>query len=341
MPDQVGFGILGSGYMGRTYGFGLANINRAGRLVAVAGGRRAGEVARDYGAEAEGSVEALIARSDVDAVVIATPHTTHLPYAVAVAGAGKHVYLEKPMALTVAECDEIMDACRRAGVKLTVNKITRHRGAGKTARRLIDEGAIGDVRLIRGTYLIRGYDTPDKPWIMNPEEGSPWLDWGAHGCDIVRWLGGSEAVAAYANFASFTPEPPPLQTGSVQFQLSNGVLAQLWMSYEIPVESIQQLGRYLIIGSTGVLDFDAYGDVRVDRGDGEGWVTEWQTPPFQYLADPFTVNRVQGFADQLEDFAEAIRDDREPSVPALEARMAIAMVEAAERSGSTGEVVRL
>jgi predicted dehydrogenase len=341
MTARVRFGILGSGYMGRTYAFGLANINKAGRLVAVAGGSRAGDVAADYGGEAEQTVEALIARPDVDAVVIATPHTTHLPYALAAAAAGKHVYLEKPMALTVAECDAIIDACTSAGVKLTVNKITRHRGAGKTARRLLDAGAIGDIRLIRGTYLIHGYDTPDKPWIMQPEEGSPWLDWGAHGCDIVRWLGGSEATAVFASFATFTPNPPANQTGSVQFELASGALAQLWMSYEIPVDGIQQLGRYLIIGSKGVLDFDAYGDVRIDRGDGGGWVTEWETPPFQYLTDPFTVNRVQGFADQLEDFAEAIRDDREPSVPANEARMAIAMVEAAERSGASGEVVRL
>ena len=341
MSDQVRFGILGSGYMGRTYAFGLANINEAGRLVAVAGGSRAPEVAADYGAEAVSSVDDLIARDDIDAVVVATPHTTHLPYALTAAEAGKHVFLEKPMALTVAECDRIIEACATAGVKVSVNKITRHRGAGKTARRLLDAGAIGDVRLIRGTYLIHGYDTPDKPWIMRPEEGTPWLDWGAHGCDIVRWLGGSEAVSVFASFRSFTPDPPAGQTGSIQFELANGALAQLWMSYEIPVEGIQQLGRYLIIGSKGVLDFDAYGDVRVDRGDGAGWVTEWETPPFRYLADPFTVNRVQGFADQLEDFARAIQEDREPSVPAYEARMAIAMVEAAERSGATGEVVRL
>ena len=77
-----------------------------------------------------------------------------------------------------------------------MNKITRHRGAGQTTRRLIDEGAIGDVRMIRGTYLIPGYDAPTKEWLKDPAEGTPWLDYGAHGVDIVRWLGGAEATSA-------------------------------------------------------------------------------------------------------------------------------------------------
>jgi predicted dehydrogenase len=127
----------------------------------------------------------------------------------------------------------------------------------------------------------------------------------------------------------------------VTFVMQNGVIAQLWMSYEVPVESVGELGRYLITGSTGALDFNAYGDVRVDRGDGKGWVTEWQTPPFQYLADPFTVNRVKGFADQFQDFVDAIARGRQPAVTGADGRAAIAMVEAAERSSQTDQVIKL
>jgi predicted dehydrogenase len=339
--SSLGIGILGSGYMGRTYAFGLKEINHDARLVAVGGGTRAAQLAADYGAEAEETPEAVIRRPDVDAVVVATPHSTHLPLTLLAAGHGKHIYLEKPMALSVDECDRMIDAAANAGVTLSVNKITRHRGAGQTARRLIDEGAIGDVRMIRGTYLIPGYDAPTKQWLMDPAEGTPWLDYGAHGCDIVRWLAGSEADLAFARFASFQEEPPALQSGMVTFVMQNGVIAQLWMSYEVPVDTVGELGRYLITGSTGALDFNAYGDVRVDRGDGRGWVTEWQTPPFQYLADPFTVNRVKGFADQFQDFVDAIAQGRQPAVTGADGRAAIAMVEAAERSSQTGQTVRL
>jgi predicted dehydrogenase len=327
--------------MGRTYAFGLKEINHDARLVAVGGGTRAAQLAADYGAAAEPDAEAVIRRPDVDAVIVATPHSTHLPLTLLAAGLGKHVYLEKPMALTVGECDRMIDAAAAAGVTLSVNKITRHRGAGQTARRLIDEGAIGAIRMIRGTYLIPGYDAPTKQWLMEPAEGTPWLDYGAHGCDIVRWLADSEAETAFASFASFQSDPPALQSGMVQFRMQNGVLAQLWMSYEVPVETVGELGRYLITGSTGALDFNAYGDVGVDRGDGRGWVTEWQTPPFQYLADPFTVNRVRGFADQFQDFVDAIAQERQPAVTGADGRAAIAMVEAAERSSQTGQTVRL
>jgi len=245
------------------------------------------------------------------------------------------------MVLTVGECDAMITAARSAGVLLSVNTFTRHRGAGQTAKRLIDEGAMGDVRMIRGTYLIAGCDAPTRQWLLDPAAGTPWLDYGAHGVDIVRWLSGSEAVQAFERFHSFQAGPPPIQSGMVEFVMANGVIAQLWMSYEIPVGSVGELGRYLITGSTGVLDFNAYGDVRVDRGDGRGWATEWQTPQFQYLADPFTVNRVKGFADQFQDFVDAIAQGREPAVTGADGRAAIAMVEATERSSLTGRVVRL
>ena len=107
----LGVGILGSGYMGRTYAFGLKEINHDARLVAVAGGTRAPQLAADYGAEAEDVARgADRARPTSTPWSIATPHSTHLPQTLLAAAAGKHVYLEKPMALTVAECDRMIDA---------------------------------------------------------------------------------------------------------------------------------------------------------------------------------------------------------------------------------------
>ena len=101
----ITFGILGSGNMARVYGDALATQVPDGRLAAIALGTRAGSLAAEFGVAAEPSAEALLARGDVDVVVIATPHSTHLALALAAAAAGKHVYLEKPMALDVAECD--------------------------------------------------------------------------------------------------------------------------------------------------------------------------------------------------------------------------------------------
>src|SRR5205814_8776130 len=147
MADQMGFGILGSGNMARVYGDALTREGEVpnGRLIAIAMGSRAPGLAEEFGVAADASAEALLVRKDVDTVVIATPHSTHLPLAKQVAAAGKHVYLEKPMALDVAECDAIIAACRNAGVQLTVAKQTRHMEMSLRAKEYIDQGLIGDI----------------------------------------------------------------------------------------------------------------------------------------------------------------------------------------------------
>src|SRR6185295_9749323 len=96
-------------------------------------------------------------RPDVDAVLIATPHADHHSQVIAAAEAGKHVLVEKPMATTVADCDAMIDACKRAGVMLEVIQTLRFRGTPARAKQLIDAGRIGAVRMIRGQSLVRDY----------------------------------------------------------------------------------------------------------------------------------------------------------------------------------------
>src|SRR5262247_3761604 len=94
---DIGIGILGSGYMGRTYAECVARYNSGSRLVAVAGGSRAPSLAADYGVNAEPDVDALLARADVDAVIITSPQSAHCEQTLAAAAHGKHVLVEKPM----------------------------------------------------------------------------------------------------------------------------------------------------------------------------------------------------------------------------------------------------
>jgi predicted dehydrogenase len=91
----------------------------------------------------------MLARPELEAVVITSPHQAHRPQALAAAAAGKHVYIEKPMSLSVADCDEIIAACAAAGVRLTVNFVTRFRDAPMAMKRLVDDGAIGAIRMIQ------------------------------------------------------------------------------------------------------------------------------------------------------------------------------------------------
>ena len=149
----MNFGILGSGNMARVYGDALTregvvpNGPRRHRA-----GLRAPALAAEYpGVDAEPSAEALLARQDIDVVVIATPHSTHLALAKQVAAAGKHIYLEKPMALDVNECDadhRRLSRGRRPADDREADPAHGNVDARQGAHR---QGRIGDILFLRPT----------------------------------------------------------------------------------------------------------------------------------------------------------------------------------------------
>ena len=348
----VGFGIIGSGYMGRTYAAGLSIGQVAdGRLVAIAGGRRAPSVAAEFAMDAESSVERLLGRPDIDAVILTSPHAAHLAQALAAAAAGKHVYTEKPMSVSISGCDAMIDACRSAGVQLAVNKVLRFRIAPRAAKRLIDDGAIGDVRLIQSrgswtSFLLHDVldeagrvIVPAKPWELDPAEGSQFLDWGVHASDILRWFTGSEAVLAFARYHTFGEAPPADLTAVVSYEFASGALAQVLMTYELPEPGLEPADGVMVVGSRGMIDCDLYGEVRLARAG--GWEVVAKQPPFDFLRDYLDPNRLEAFSAQVQDFAQAIETGRAPAVTGADGRAAVEMVMAADRSAATGQAVPL
>lgn len=339
----VRFGIVGSGLMAGIYATCIAEDTKDTRLVAVAMGSRAPGLAQRFKVDVEPSLEALLARDDIDAVVIATPHSAHLPETLLAAQAGKHVFLEKPMALDKAECRQMIEACREAGVRLSVGQITRRLGAPLEARRRIDAGEIGDVRMIQvWRALAGGLQFPEGSWAIDPREGGPFLDWGSHGCDIVRWYAGAEPVLAFGQYARYDPAEPLPPTAFVQFSFANGVLAHIWMTNELPHAVMGARARYIVIGSKAILDINAYGELSKSTPD--GWELVYRSPdwvsadeawgyPNRYIRD--------GFARQVQDFADAIAAGREPEVTGEDGLKAVEMVQAAARSAETGASVPL
>src|SRR6185312_12621255 len=145
----VGFGMIGAGQMAHIHAVAIAEQPAgSARLVAVTSGTRAPALAAEFGAEAEPSIEALLDRKDIDAVVIATPHTAHLPNVLAAAAAGKHIVLEKPMGLDVDECRQMIDACDAAGVYLSLAKISRWLEAIRVGHDLVADGTAGEPLVI-------------------------------------------------------------------------------------------------------------------------------------------------------------------------------------------------
>jgi myo-inositol 2-dehydrogenase/D-chiro-inositol 1-dehydrogenase len=332
--DRIGVGIIGSGFMGRTWAE-TVRVNEGTHLVAVSGGTRAAALGADYGVPVVDQAT-LLANPAVDLVILATPPKSHPEQAIAAANAGKHLLIEKPIANTIAETDRIIEAARRNDIRLAVVSQHRLRQSPLAARRQIDEGRIGDVRMIRVIGPTPGYDGDTDTWKADPNEQTVWADWAAHACDVTRWMSGSEPVLAFAQSQSFQPDPPPDQSTMAAFRFGNGVLADIWLTYEITPPGLGSALQFQITGSKGIIELDSYGSVRM--ADADGWRTVYEQPYFDPM-DPLNPVRIQAYSDELTDVVGAIRERREPHVDALTARRTIEMMEAAERSIRSGEAV--
>jgi predicted dehydrogenase len=336
----IRFGVIGTGFMGRTWA-GVITGHVApedARLVAVAGGRAAADVAGRHDVPALG-VDELLARDDVDAVLVATPVPTHRPLVEAAAALGKHALVEKPMTGTVTDARAMVAAADAARVRLGVVSQHRFRASPRAAKQLIDDGRIGRIRMIRVSGPTAGWDVPADSWQADRAQVSPYADWGAHAIDLVRWLSGGRGTDAYARFASYTDTPPVDQSVMAQYTFADGTLVQLWMTYELPAPGLGSAMQLLVTGSDGMLELDSYGAVRLGTPAG-GWETVFTQTPFDPLNadDPI---RLGAYADQLRDVVGAIRDDHDPLVSGREGAATTELLEAAERSAASGEVVRL
>jgi len=339
----VGFGIVGSGLMAGVHAQAVSDASRT-RIVGVTGGSRARDFATRHGIEQVPTLDAMLERRDVDAVILATPHSAHLPQVLDAAAAGKHILLEKPMALDTAECRRMVTACADAGVLLTVGHVSRRMDAPLVARRMIDDGEIGEVRMVQAwRALAGGLPFPNGSWAMDPKEGGPFLDWGSHGCDVVRWYAGAEPVLAFGQYAAEggTEEVPT--SAMAQFTFGNGVMGHLWMTYGLPHAALGARARYLVVGSRAILDIAAYGQVKRSRDDGE-WDLVHTSDGFagpDAGMDYRSPSMRAAFARQVQDLADAITDGTPLAMSAQEGLRAVEMVEAVTRSAATGRAVTM
>jgi UDP-N-acetyl-2-amino-2-deoxyglucuronate dehydrogenase len=310
-------------------------------LSAIAGGSRAPATAAEFGVTAVDSVDELVARPDVDAVIVTSPHANHRDYVIAAARAKKHIFLEKPMETTLERCDAMLAACRETGVTLGMAQVQRWRGSPNRGKQLIDSGKIGRVQMINEVWRSVDVDMSDvRPWYTDPIHGGWFLDAGSHTFDLMRWFAGSNAVRVYGTIANLTGSVNPNPTAVVQITFANGVIGNYWMSFEVPEPGFDDaLIRTQVVGSKGLLNIDQYGKVEAAI-DGK-WQLVWEQPPIDYAVDILNAVRLEAFAAELQDFLDAIRDGRPPLATGEDGRAAVEIVEAAHRSSRTGEAVRL
>jgi phthalate 4,5-cis-dihydrodiol dehydrogenase len=163
----------------------------------------------DFGGEAFPSVEALVERKDLDAVYVATPHQFHAGHARLAAAKGKHLLVEKPMALSVTECRSMIDAAHSAGVQLIVGHSHSFDAPIRRAREIIESGAVGRVRMITALQYTDFLYRPRRPEELAAQTGGGAVyNQAAHQVDIVRLLAGSPVKSVRAATGAWDPARP-------------------------------------------------------------------------------------------------------------------------------------
>jgi predicted dehydrogenase len=218
--STIGIGLVGYKFMGRAHSNAYRqvahffDVDPEPRMVAIAGRDEAGvkEAARKLGWESyETDYHALVARPDVELVDVATPGDTHRDVVLAALAAGKHVICEKPLANNLTEAREMLEAARKAGTIAVVNYNYRRVPAVQLAKKLVTEGALGEVRHWRAVYLQDWINDPEFPlvWRLKKElAGSGALgDIAAHITDLALFLVGpiAEVVGTMTTFIKERP----------------------------------------------------------------------------------------------------------------------------------------
>jgi myo-inositol 2-dehydrogenase/D-chiro-inositol 1-dehydrogenase len=272
MDQTIGIGMVGSGFMGLTYSEVVARHAKGCRLAAIAGGRRAAQLAGDYGVPVEPSAEALLARADVQAVVLATPDQDRARLTRLAAEAGKHVLAEKPMAPTVAECDQMIADCARAKVNLSVVKTERFRKLTQRAKALIDDGTVGPITMLR---TVSAFPLPltqqlfdERQWMYDPRGGGLFMGMASHNTDFLRWLTGRNAVQVFAQVNTFSDVKAPALSVMAQIVFEGGIMAHMMITAELPTPSLPSSEvRFQVFGRDAMLDFENFEFLDLGKGD--------------------------------------------------------------------------
>jgi UDP-N-acetyl-2-amino-2-deoxyglucuronate dehydrogenase len=326
-PAPLRTGVIGVGTIGRAHVARLLSGQAPAELVAVADAdpQAAAALAAEHGTEAAGSVAELLARPDVEAVVIAVPSGLHAEVAVAALDAGKHVLLEKPIEVTVAAADAILAAQARSGRTLSIVSQRRFAPENQLIHRMIREGGLG--RVTAATVEIALWRTQEYydsgawrgTWAL--DGGGALMNQGIHLVDLALWLLG-DVEEVYAHAGLLAHERIEVEdTVTITARTRSGALLTFLATTtaygDLPI-------RMAVMGDGGHVVTESERIVRLDTGDGVG-VPELE-PVDQQLA-------------QLHDFVEAVRTGRDPLVTGREARAAVAFVEAVYESARTGRPV--
>jgi len=319
MSGKIKWGVIGSGGIARrrTIPEGISKARNAELSVVFDINQQANaEVAKKYGAKQAASIETLL-DADNDAVYIATPAHFHAEQVRACAEAGKHVLCEKPLGMTVAEAEEMIELCRQKAVKLGCAFMMRFVAQHQKALTLIKEGRLGKPTYARA-QLSCWYPPIEGAWRQDPvtRGGGALIDMGGHCIDLLEMFFGKVArVSCFINNTVHDYKSEDSATAMLFFE--NGALGTVDTFFCIPDNSsknvLELYGSRGSILARGTIGQAPAGQMAafLERDGRDYDARQARTQAQGIKIDPEPVNTYKA---EIEEFSQAIIDDRQPAI---------------------------
>ena len=306
--------------------------------------RRAEDMAARYGGKVYATAEELFADPAIDAVSICAANYAHADLTVRALKAGKHVLCEKPMAVTEAQCQAMLDAAKESGKRLLIAQNQRFAKAHMTAKQMLEEGVIGKVITFRSTFGHGGPETwsisPGKDtWFFDKKRAAmgAMADLGIHKTDLLRYLLGQDVVRTTARLVTLDKRGPDNRLIGVDdnafciYEMSGGVLGTLTVSWTYYGAEDNSTVLYGTGGIMRIYDDPAHSIVVRTAGGEEKF----------YDVEQIQTNDNQTASGVIDEFISAVEEGRPSELDADDVIKSMKAVFASIRSAEEGRTVEV
>lgn len=344
----IGFGIIGCGMISNFHARAIADTAGA-ELIGVADRipEAAEKFAATHGCQGYPTVEALLADPNIQAVSVCTPSGAHLEPALAVAAAGKHVIVEKPLEVTTERCDRIIEACERAGVRLVAIFQSRFHESAQLMKQAVDQHRFGKVTMgdayVKWFRSQEYYDSGAWRGTWQLDGGGALMNQAIHSVDLLLWLMGPvvELSAMTATLTHERIEVEDVAVATLKFQSGAlGVIEATTTAFPGTLKRIE------ISGSEGTAILEEE-DIKMWQFANETAEDEQirqrmmgQTKSGGGAADPAAIGH-HGHTMMFTEAVAAINENRPSILDGKEGRRSVELIRAIYASAESGKVVRL
>ena len=335
---KLGVGVIGLGSAGLLHAESYNAISDKAKVIVLCDKDKgcAESNASIYGADAHTNYRDILRRKDIDIIDICLPHHLHAKAAIEAAEAGKHVLVEKPIATTLKDADDMIKAAKKAGVKLMVAESHAFVPSHILAKEMVDQGRMGRVFLAKA-YEIVGDVPVEYSWKTSPEAVGSLLDMGVHRFFVLRWIMGEvKSVFAFAEKLACELETDNDDTAVIALKFKNGALGEVDLTCCAVSEPTNRLELYGTKGT--IIEDHMWEQPLMYCSNQPGFETEgWVKPEVEHA--PFPGYYGISFRNEVEHFVDCVLNDTQPKVTGEDGRAALNIALLAYKSVKTGKVV--